>query len=340
MDDRKIFILSAILQSYIQEGQPVGSRTLQRDYNMEVSAATIRNEMSDLEHLGFLEKAHTSSGRIPSEKAFRWYVDELLTHAPKAAGIPALGDQSLLKTSHDPLTLVNQSLSILSDLTDTVAFALVPGRADDVLETVRVLALSEREVMIVVVFRSKFIQTELIHLDRPYSVQRLNRLGDIIQELFEGRSLGAVTDFLRNDYFGDVYVKGNLLSEVLPIFLERIAPHRSPMVLFQGIGKWLRVMGETDGASAIEHLKRLLESTEFVQMLQSLPMEELLHVRIGHENSMESLQEATVISIPYVLHSNVYGQLGVIGPTRMHYGRVIDSVKRMGRYVSSITRRA
>lgn len=340
MDDRKVFILSAILQSYIQEGQPVGSRTLQRDYNMEVSAATIRNEMSDLEHLGFLEKAHTSSGRVPSEKAFRWYVDELLNRAPQPSGVLALGDQSLLKTSHDPLTLVNQSLTILSDLTDTVAFALVPGRGDDVLETVRVLALSPQELMIVVVFRSKFIQTELIHLDRPYSEKRLERLGEIIQELFDGRSLGAVTDFLRNDYFGDAYVKGNLISEVLPVLLERIEPHRSPMVLFQGMGKWLRVMQEPDGASAIEHLKRLLESAEFVKMLQSLPTEELLHVRIGHENAMESLNEATVVSVPYVLHANVYGQLGVIGPMRMHYGRVIDNVKRMGRYVNSITRRA
>lgn len=339
MDDRKLFILGAILQSYIKGGQPIGSRTLQREYQMDISAATIRNEMSDLEYLGYLQKAHTSSGRIPADKAYRWYVDELLRRGLHEDHVPALGSRSLLKQSYDPETLLNEVLMLLSDLTDTVSFAVIPGRSDDVLETIRFMPLSPKELMIVVVFDSKFVQTELIHLEQPTSEDRLIRFGEIVQELFEGRTLESVSDFLASDYFSGTIVPGNLMSEVLPVFLERLRGKKEPRVLFQGLGKWFRLVGDRDPEEALRRLEEISETQSFLETIGSLPDANEVQVKIGGEHASSAWDGLALVSMRYQLHKDVTGRLGVIGPMRMQYRQVLADVKRLGRYVSSITGR-
>ena len=339
MDERKIFILGAILQSYIKEGLPIGSRTLRRAYRMDVSAATIRNEMSDLEHMGFLEKAHTSSGRIPVEKAYRWYVNELLRRGHESEPVSALGSQSLLKQSYDPENLLEQALTILSDLTDSVAFALLPGRTDDVIDKIRFLPLSSHELLTVTVFNTKFVDTELIHLDADYSKERLERLGEIFQELFEGHRLQDVSDFLQSDYFSGAYVHGNLMSELVPTLLDRLKASHGEKVLFQGMAKWLRFVEDGDLPDALEFLDDLRASPEFVGLLNQISPQEEVYVRIGSENEMKLLQKAALVATPFQVHGDVYGVLGVIGPMRLHYRNVIGHVRRMGKYLDSITNR-
>ncbi len=340
MDERKMFILGAILQSYIQEGQPIGSRTLQRDYQMNVSAATIRNEMSDLEHMGFLEKAHTSSGRLPSEKALRWYVDELLRRGPDPEMVPALGSKSLLKQSQDSHHLISQVLSIMSDLTDSVSFALVPGRENDVLDAIRFIPLSGNEVMIVVVYRSKFVQTELIRLGADYGDARLMRIGEIFQELFEGRTLRSVADFLRSDYFSNAYIKGNLMSEIVPTFLERLESSRKPQLLFEGLGKWLRLGDAEQLPDGLNFLDALRSDPYVEEYLSSMSGERGVQVRIGRENTLPLFEQTAVIAVPYEVSGSSPGLMGIIGPMRMNYRQAIGYVQRMGRYLDSMTIRS
>lgn len=339
MDDRKMFILGAILQSYIHEGQPIGSRTLRRDYEMNISAATIRNEMSDLEHMGYLEKAHTSSGRVPVEKAYRWYVDELLRRGEDPEPISALSSRSLLKQSYDPESLLEQALTILSDLTDSVAFALLPARTDDIIEKIRFLPLSAHELLTVTVFNTRFVDTELIRLDGDYSKERLERLGEIFQELFEGHRLCDVSAFLQSDYFSGTVTHGNLMSELIPTLLERLNAKHGERVVFQGMAKWLRFVEGSDLPGALKFLEELRTNSDFLGLLDQISPQEGTIVRIGSENELPLLHRASLIATPFRVHDQVYGALGIIGPLRLHYRNAIGHVRRMGKYLDSITGR-
>lgn len=339
MDERKLFILGAILQSYINEGQPIGSRTLRRDYEMNISAATIRNEMSDLEHMGYLEKAHTSSGRIPVEKAYRWYVDELLRRGDEPEPISAISSRSLLKQSYDPENLLDQALTILSDLTDSVAFAILPARTEDVIEKIRFLPLSSHELLTVTVFNTRFVDTELIHLDADYSKERLERLGEIFQELFEGHRLCDVSAFLQSEYFSGKVVHGNLMSELVPALIERLNATHGERVVFQGMAKWLHFVEGSDLPDALQFLEELRDNPDFLGLLDQISPEKGMMVRIGSENELPLLNRASLIATPFRVHGDVYGALGVIGPLRLHYRNVIGHVRRIGKYLDSITGR-
>ena len=227
----------------------------------------------------------------------------------------------------------------MSDLTDSVAFALLPGRTDDVIDKIRFLPLSSHELLTVTVFNTKFVDTELIHLDADYSKERLERLGEIFQELFEGHRLQDVSDFLQSDYFSGAYVHGNLMSELVPTLLDRLKASHGEKVLFQGMAKWLRFVEDGDLPDALEFLDDLRASPEFVGLLNQISPQEEVYVRIGSENEMKLLQKAALVATPFQVHGDVYGVLGVIGPMRLHYRNVIGHVRRMGKYLDSITNR-
>lgn len=340
MDERKAYILSAIIETYLANGRPIGSRTLKRDFNLDVSAATIRNDMSDLEHEGFLEKAHTSSGRIPSEKAYRLFVDELLRKKSLQKPVAELGSQSLLKESHDPVNIVGRALEILSDLSDLTAFSYSSALPDDRLKTIRLIPLSDQEMMLVSIYESKHIQTDLLHLSGTYSQDRLERVGVILRELFEGRKIEELLHFLHAESFSGQYIYGNLLTELVPAISARMEERLLDRLEFRGIGKWLRYVDEENLPGALDFLNRLRAGDRFKQYLKDLDLRDGMNICIGSENPLPELRETSIIVFPYHLKSRPAGYMGLIGPKRMNYKRAIEYSKRIGRYVDSILARA
>lgn len=339
MDQRKFFILGAILRSYIENGDPIGSRTLQRDYRMEVSPATIRNEMSDLEHLGYLMKAHTSSGRIPSDQAYRWYVDELMKRGTDEDGFPELGSQSLLKQSNALDTVLGNALKILSDATNQVAFALVPGRGEDGLLKIRFLPLSSHELVIVTVYRSKFIQTDLVHLTGSYSEDRLLRAGAIFQELLEGHRLKEVFSFLNADFFSNQYSAGNVLSELVPVIRGLIEKSVAPGLKLEGLNRLYQGRESGDWEEITDFIRRLQTDGTLLDYLKQMNREAEVRVLIGEENELPYLKESSVVVAPYHVHGDFMGHIGILGPTRMHYRKVMSDVTKMAKYIDSIAQR-
>lgn len=338
MDDRKYFILGAVLRSYLEDREPIGSRTLKRNFQMDVSAATIRNEMSDLEALGYLEKTHTSSGRVPSEKAFRWYVDEILKRGWDKDSIPQLPTRALISETNDPKKLISSVLTFLSDITNTTSLALLPGREEDILQKIRFIPLSDQNVLILFVFRSKFIHTELVHLTDGYTEARLKRAGEIFSELLEDRPLIDIDDFLHSPFFSGEYVCGNVVSELVPIIREIIRSHREPSMIIEGLAK-LYQSPEADSEKITFFIDQLRQEKQMVNYLKSFEGQKEISVRIGSENLPDWLQESTLIVAPYKISGNFHGALGVIGPIIMPYRTVMNDVSRMGRYVNSITMR-
>ena len=337
MDERKYFILSAILSSYIENGQAIGSRILKREYNMDVSAATIRNEMSDLEHEGYLEKTHVSSGRIPSEKAFRWYVDELMARGLEDDQVLRLPTKSLFSQTNDPKEVLSNALNLLSDVTGMASFILLPSREKDVLNKIRVIPMSDRDLVLLMVFDSNFIQTDLVHLHGQYSKQRLERAGEILQELLENRKLESIDDFLHSNFFSGSYVSGNVMSELVPLIRDHIRKHMKPALNFAGLTKLFT--GSNSGEDSLDFIRKLQNDSDFLEYVGSLGSDLPVSIMIGGENPQDWMQDRSIISVPYKVAGDFEGRIGVLGNVDMHYRRVINDVIRIGRYINSVTLR-
>ncbi len=338
MDERKYFILSAILSSYIENGQAIGSRILKREYNMDVSAATIRNEMSDLEHEGYLEKTHVSSGRIPSEKAFRWYVDELMARGLEDDRVLRLPTKSLFSQTNDPKEVLTNALNLLSDVTGLASFILLPSREKDILNRIRIIPMSDRDLVLLMVFNSNFIQTDLVRLHGQYSKQRLDRAGEILQELLEDRNLKSIDDFLHSSFFSGSYVSGNVMSELVPLLRDHIRRNMEAAVDFAGLTKLINGT-DSNGEDSLDFIRRLQNDSDFLEYIGGLDSNLPVSIRIGRENPKDWLQERSIISVPYKVAGDFEGRIGVLGNIDMHYRRIINDVIRIGRYINSVTLR-
>lgn len=333
MDERKLYILGAILHSYINSAEPIGSRTLQRDFAMQVSPATIRNEMSDLEHLGFLMKAHTSSGRIPSDRAYRWYVDELLSRGVEREGVPALSEASLLHRSNELSTVVRETLRLLSDSTGLPAFALLPARKRDVLRRIELLILSPQELVIVYVYDTKLVRTDLIHLSEPYEPQRVHRAGEVLQQILGNRRLEEIKELFQAGLLRGEAVRGNLFAAIGPMIREEILQGLRDEILLEGVPK-LYHLPEFGDASAVQDMARRLKNEELQMLLDRTG--ETLEVFIGEESGIDLLEQMTVVVAPYRARGNLVGRIGIFGPTRMEYRKVLADVACMARYLESV----
>lgn len=337
MDDRKLYILGAILRSYIESAEPIGSRTLQREFDMGVSAATIRNEMSDLEHLGYLMKAHTSSGRIPSDRAYRWYVDRLLDGEIKLPDIPALYNTSLLHRSNALESVLDGALRMLSESTNYIAFAMVPGRGNDTLRKIELIALSPREVVVVFVYKTKLVHTELVHLHEACDPKRIQRAGEIFQRVFGDKPLREAAELLRSGLISADSAQGSLFSEVIASVRREIAEGVHPTLRFAGLNLAFRIPEYGTREEAQEFVRRLAEGSEWLPLLQKDMGS--MEVFIGDESGIGLLESSAVVAAPYHVRGNLIGKIGVVGPKRMEYGKVIADVAMMSRYIDSIATR-
>lgn len=337
MDERKLYILGAILRSYIESAEPIGSRTLQRDFEMKVSPATIRNEMSDLEHLGFLMKAHTSSGRIPSRQAYRWYVDELLSRGVAEQSVPALLDTSLLHHSNELEKVIEGALRMLSDSTSYIAVATIPGRSEDVLRRIELLPLSDHELVIVYVYDTKMVQTDLIHLQEAYSKERVARASEILQTILGNRMLGEVDELLQSGLLSTDSTKGNVFSEIIPAIRQQIESGLETQLQFEGLPKLFCMPEYGGGEEARQMLESLVRGEDFRRLMERPAR--TMEIFIGDESGVDCLGNSTLICAPYTVRGNLKGKIGILGPTRMEYQKVLADVALMGRYIDSITSR-
>lgn len=341
MEERRQFILKAIIHSYIASGEPVGSRTLQREYQMEVSPATIRNEMSDLEYAGYLTKAHTSSGRIPSNKGYRWYVDQLFEMGFDEDAIPALSESSLLLQSNAFDNILSRALEVLTDASGLVSLAMIPGRAEDVLTKIELIPVTAHEVVIVSIFHSKVIKSDFVHLSQDYSEQRLERTRLVLQDLLQGKTLAEMSQILDSDSFSGDFIYGNLTSEIFPALRRQVEENLHPRLVFRGLNKLYQspdLSATIDNSDLIQWLQHDPEALRIFPDHKGEPGK--VQVRIGEELPGEAFNEAALVFVPFGIRGPSYGYLGLLGPNRMDYARAVKSVAIIGRYINSITTRS
>jgi heat-inducible transcriptional repressor len=332
LDSRAQHLLKTLVERYVAEGQPVGSRALSRHSGLDLSPATIRNVMADLEELGFIASPHTSAGRVPTPRGYRFFVDTLMVVKPLEDGeIHRLqGEFSVDR----PQQLVSAAASLLSQLTQFAGVVATPKRREAVFRHLEFLRLSDRRVLLIIVTPEGDVQNRILHTDRSYSPAQLIEATNFFNQNFAGQSLAAVRERLTEEL-------RELRDDVARLMKAAVDAGEGALAE----GEALVVTGERnllhaeDLASNMERLRRLFElfdqKTSLLHLLDVSQRAQGVQIYIGGESGLVPLDECSVVTASYEVNGQEIGTLGVIGPTRMAYERVIPIVDITAKLLSN-----
>jgi heat-inducible transcriptional repressor len=325
LNERAQHLLKVLVERYIKEGQPVGSRTLARDSGLDLSPATIRNVMADLEELGFVKAPHTSAGRVPTIRGYRFFVDTLVKLKPPKGDELRVVQEVLANT--DPHALALSASNLLSSMTKLAGVVTLPRRSHTALRQIEFLPLSDRRVLAILVLNDRDVQNRILDVQRDFSADELIRAGNYLTEHFGGRELQDVRRLLLNNLRDTRASMNDVMVEAI-----EMAQQAFPEQEDEG---GLVMAGETnlmgiDGLGDMEKLRRLFrafgEQRDILHLLDQSLKAPGVQIFIGQESGYQLLDECSVVAAPYLSEYNTMGVLGVIGPTRMAYERVIPIV--------------
>jgi len=330
LNERAQQLLRVLIENYIRDGQPVGSRVLSRESGLSLSSATVRNVMADLEELGFVTSPHTSSGRVPTDKGYRFFVDTLLHVQPlESAAITELRRQ--LDAGHDSSkALVATASQLLSSVTHLAGVVTLPRTQQAAITQIEFVGLSENRVLAVLVLNDREVQNRILQLDRYFSPDQLKRAANYLNEHIRGRTLSQVRqEILRQlqearEHMNEMMVDAITVAQ--KVFEANPGPEERMEYVIAGE---TNLMGVAE-LSSVERLRRLFEAFnekhDFLHLLDQSLRSERVQIFIGHESGYQVLDDCSVVTAPYGDGEAVMGVLGVIGPTRMAYERVIPIV--------------
>jgi heat-inducible transcriptional repressor len=329
LNDRAQHLLRALVERYIREGQPVGSRMLSRESGMDISPATVRNVMADLEEMGFVDSPHTSAGRVPTVKGYRFFVDTLLELQPLADDeIDTLREKLLLSDEGSPQILLAGTSNLLSAITRMAGVVTLPRRDNPCWRQIEFLPLSEKRVLTILVLNQREVQNRILHLDREYGADFLRQAANYLNEQFGGRSLADV----RARLIRELNETRDSLNEMMT---AAVTMAEQVFAAETDVNSSYVMAGETNlmnfaELSRVERLRELFEAfnekRDILHLLDQCSSAEGVQIFIGEESGYTILDDLSVVSAPYAVDDHVVGVLGVIGPTRMAYDRVIPIV--------------
>ena len=331
IDARAAYLLKTLVERYIAEGQPVGSRALSRQSGLDLSPATIRNVMADLEEMGFVSSPHTSAGRVPTVKGYRFFVDSLMVVKP-------LGEQEIHRLEGElvadrPRQLASAAAQLLSHLTQFAGVVMTPRREEG-WRHLEFLRLSDRRVLMIVVAPDGDVQNRILHTDRPYTQSQLVEATNVFNQHFAGQPLPQIRTGLAEELKRLSADIGALMSAAIETGATAIDAGES--VVLAGERNLLASEGV---ASSMDRMRRLFDlferKTSLKHLLDQAQQAEGVQIYIGSESGLVMLDEMSVVTAPYVVEGRVVGTLGVIGPTRMAYERVIPIVDVTAKLLSN-----
>jgi heat-inducible transcriptional repressor len=332
LDARAQHLLKTLIERYIAEGQPVGSRVLSRHSGLELSPATIRNVMADLEEMGLIASPHTSAGRMPTPRGYRFFVDSLMVVKPLEQGEIDRLEGEL--EGDRPQKLVSAAASLLSQLTQFAGVVMTPKRREAAFRHLEFLRLSEHRVLLIVVTPEGDVQNRILHTDRPYTTAQLIEATNFFNQNFAGHSFNAIRERLSAEL--------SALREDIARLMQ-VAIEVGEGALNEGDA--LVVTGERnllnaeDLASNMDRLRQLFDlfeqKTSLLHLLDESQKAQGVQIYIGGESGLVPLDECSVVTASYEVGGQVLGTLGVIGPTRMAYERVIPIVDVTAKLLSN-----
>jgi heat-inducible transcriptional repressor len=320
-------LLKALVERYITEGQPVGSRTLSRASGVELSPATIRNVMSDLEELGLIASPHTSAGRVPTAKGYRLFVDTMLTAKREAIAAPSLAPDQ-------PLRVISNAAQLLSNLSHFVGVVVAPRRAS-VFRHIEFLRLSERRILVILVSPEGDVQNRVLFTEMDYSTKQLIEASNYLNAHYMGLTIEKVRDRLKHEV-------ETLQSEIASLMQAAVNAGTDAMSQAQDevvVAGERNLLSVTDFSSDMGNLRRAFDlfeqKAQLIRLLDIAGEAEGVRIYIGGESQIVPYEELSVVSSPYEVDGQIVGTLGVIGPTRMAYDRMIQIVDITSKLVGS-----
>lgn len=333
LDDRSKTLLKTLIERYIADGQPVGSRALSRFSGLDLSAATVRNVMADLEELGYIASPHTSAGRVPTPRGYRFFVDSLLTMRPlEAEKIHAIEGQ--LRPSQ-PQPLISSASHLLSGLTHFAGIVLSPRRKTPKIRQIEFVSLSEKRILLIIVTTDGDVQNRILFTERPYSAAELVIATNYLNQYFAGNDFVQIRNQVRADL---QKIRGDLQDLMAAALAagDDAMNRNGDQYIISGERNLLEVEEFSSNMRRLRELFDLFEQrTALMQLLDVSHRADGIQIFIGGESGLAPLDECSVVTAPYEVDGQIVGSVGVIGPTRMAYERVIPIVDITAKLLSS-----
>ncbi len=334
LNERAQYLLKTLVNCYVDGGVPVGSKTLAESAGLKISAATIRNVMANLDSMGLVSAPHTSAGRVPTNRGFRVYVDSLLEFNPVESAITEKLKQQI-NSDLDKDSLINVANNLLSDITQMAGVITLPKAGVLNLRRIEFLPLPDKKILAILVVNEKDVQNRIMHVDREYTQDELVKISNYLNQHFMGQDIFKIRSMLMQELHTARNNVDKMMAAAVELADQALKPGEdNETYRLHGESNLIR-FNEMDNTHQLQQLFQVFQNKrEMLGLLDRCIQAEDTQVFIGAEAGLEGLEDYTVISAPYGSQDNILGVLGVIGPTRMEYSKVISTVDITARLLS------
>ncbi|QFJ55459.1 heat-inducible transcriptional repressor HrcA [Pseudobutyrivibrio xylanivorans] len=329
LDERKVKILNAIIKNYLETGEPVGSRTISKYTDLNLSSATIRNEMSDLEDLGYIVQPHTSAGRIPSDKGYRFYVNNLI--AAKDKEVSQMQEWMIEKTEKMENLLKNVA-KVLATNTQYATMISAPAVVSNRLKFVQLSAVDEHQVLSVVVMDGNIVKNKIINVEKPLDNETMLKLNMLLNTNLNGLTVDQINLALITRLKEQAGIHDEIIAQVLDTVAETITQDEDLQVYTSGATNIFKYPELADSKKASELLDTFEEKQSLMELLSDSSTDGEntgIQVYIGEETPISTMKDCSIVTATYELGDGVKGTIGIVGPKRMDYENVVDNIKSL-----------
>lgn len=332
LDDRKQQILKAVVSDYTLTGVPVGSQVLAAKYFIALSSATIRNELADLVGTGYLQQPHTSAGRVPTDRGYRYFVDFLMEAESVPPNVRRLARHEFETASGSMEEILEKAAMVLAQVTENVSLVTAPEMSESRIKHIDLVSLEPQSVLIILVLEGNLIKQQVVRLDRDTSQEDLSRMAAMLNRKVKGQTAEQLTARL-----SQLGPDREEQRQILARLVDSITVHqaqRQTVVLHDGVRNLLR-QPEFVEVSRLEELLELIEQgAQLAGILQQVAFDKDVEIIIGRENTSSGLRECSLVLTTYKMADRIRGTIGVVGPTRMHYGQVVARLRLVSQSMS------
>ena len=340
LDERKVKILDAIIRNYLETGEPVGSRTISKYTDLNLSSATIRNEMADLEELGYIVQPHTSAGRIPSDKGYRFYVDHLMKE--KDREVTEMKEFVIEKTQKMEQVL-KQVAKMLATNTNYATMITAPSFSNKV-KFIQLSQIDEHQMLAVVVMNSNMVKNQVITVNEALDNETLLKLNILLNTALNGLSLQEINLGTIARLKEQAGIHSQVVSEVMDALEQALSENEDLQIYTSGATNILKYPELSSSESATNLLSAFEEKEELMSLVNEALNDEAsetgIQVYIGNETPIQTMKDCSVVTATYELGDGVKGTIGIIGPKRMDYENVVDNLKTLRKQLDSILSKA
>jgi heat-inducible transcriptional repressor len=337
LDDRKWTILNAIIRNYLETGEPVGSRTISKFTDLNLSSATIRNEMSDLEEMGYITSPHTSAGRIPTDKAYRLYVDKMMES--KDREIKEI--KTMLLDKADKMeNLLEQATKLLASSTNYTAMVTTPMYRSKKVKFVQLTEVAENSVLVVILIEGNIVKNKVIEVSKEIEPETMLKLNLMLNSFLQGLDLSEINLEIIGKMKKQSEGLGGVVNDVLDAVAQALSEEERVKVYTSGATNILKYPELSSGDNASDILYEIEEKKELTELMKKDDGDgNPIRVYIGDEVTVDSMKDCSVVTATYELSDGMYGKFGIVGPKRMDYEKVVSALTTIKNQIDELIKK-